>query len=125
VKKITEGSYANVIYDPVGGDAFDTAVRCLAVEGRYLVIGFASGRIPEVAVNRLLLKNSALVGVFWGGFAFTKPKIIQKSSQTLLKWYKQGTLKPHIDRSFPLEQAAQALKHIANRKVKGKLILTI
>lgn len=125
VKKITEGRYADVIYDPVGGDAFDTAVRCLAVEGRYLVIGFASGRIPELAVNRLLLKNSALVGVFWGGFAFTQPQIIQKSSQTLLTWYEQGQLKPHIDRSFPLGQAVQALNHIANRKAKGKLVLTI
>lgn len=124
VKQITEGRYADVIYDPVGGDAFDTAVRCLANEGRYLVIGFASGRIPEVAANRFLLKNSSLVGVYWGGLSFTKPQVIQNTAQTVLQWYAEGKLKPHIDRTFPLEQAADALNMLASRQAKGKLVLT-
>jgi NADPH2:quinone reductase len=124
VKKITEGRYADVVYDPVGGDAFDAAVRCLGVEGRYLVIGFASGRIPEVAINRFLLKNNSLLGVYWGGFAFTQPQIIQNSAQALSKMYAEGKLKPYIDRALPLEQAAEALNYLANRKAKGKLILT-
>jgi NADPH2:quinone reductase len=124
VKEITEGRYADVIYDPVGGDAFDTAVRCMGVESRYLVIGFASGRIPELAINRLLLKNSSLVGAYWGGYAFTRPHVIQKSSQTLLTWYAEGKLRPHIDCTFPLEQVARALNYIANRQAKGKIVLT-
>jgi len=125
VKKITEGRYADVIYDPVGGDAFDAAVRCLGNEGRYLVIGFASGRIPEVAVNRFLLKNSSLVGVYWGGMSFTKSEVIHDTAQKLLKLFAEGKLKPHIDRVFPLEEASEALEMIANRQAKGKLVLTI
>lgn len=125
VKSITGGKYADVIYDPVGGDAFDTAIRCVAWEGRYLVIGFASGRIPELAVNRVLLKNSSLVGVFWGAYALNQPEVMQKSFKTLLTWYAEGKLKPHIDRTFPLENAGEALLMMANRQVKGKVILTI
>lgn len=124
VKQITGGQYANVVYDPVGGDAFDTAVRCIAWEGRYLVIGFASGRIPELAVNRVLLKNSSLVGVFWGAYAINNPAVMQDSFQTLLTWYAEGKIKPHIDQTFPLEDAAEAFKLMANRQAKGKLILT-
>ena len=125
VKAITGGKYADVIYDPVGGDAFDTAVRCVAWEGRYLVIGFASGRIPELAVNRVLLKNSSLVGVFWGAYALNQPQVMQDSFQTLLTWYAEGKLKPHIDRTFPLENAAEAFTVMANRQAKGKLVLTV
>lgn len=124
MKKITEGRYADVIYDPVGGDAFDTAIRCVAWEGRYLVIGFASGRIPELAVNRVLLKNSSLVGVYWGAYALHDPTVMQESFKTLLTWYAQGKLKPHIDRILPLENAADAMNAMANREVKGKVILT-
>lgn len=123
VKQITGGNYADVIYDPVGGETFNTAVRCLATEGRYLVIGFASGSIPEVAINRFLLKNSSLVGVYWGGITATNPQVVVNSAKTLWKWYSEGKLKPHIDRALPLEQAVEALTYLANRQVKGKLIL--
>ncbi|MEL6402982.1 MAG: NADPH:quinone oxidoreductase family protein [Chloroflexota bacterium] len=123
MKAITSSKYADVVYDPVGGDAFDVAVRCVAWEGRYLVIGFASGRIPELAVNRVLLKNSSLVGVFWGAYALNDPAVMQQSFQTLLTWYAEGKIKPHIDRVYPLADAAQALTDMANRKAKGKLIL--
>lgn len=124
VKSITGGKYADVIYDPVGGDAFDTAIRCVAWEGRYLVIGFASGRIPELAVNRVLLKNSSLVGVFWGAYALNQPQVLQDSFTQLLTWYAEGKLKPHIDRTLPLENAPEAFHMMANRQVKGKVILT-
>ncbi len=123
VKSLTEGHYADVIYDPVGGDAFDTAIRCVAWEGRYLVIGFASGRIPELAVNRVLLKNSSLVGVFWGAYTLNQPQVIQDSFKTLLTWYADGKLKPHIDQTFALKDASDALMVMANRQAKGKLIL--
>ncbi|MGJ3241081.1 MAG: NADPH:quinone oxidoreductase family protein [Anaerolineae bacterium] len=124
VKRITGGRYADVVYDPVGGDAFDSAIRCVAWEGRYLVIGFASGRIPELAINRVLLKNSALVGVFWGAYAINQPQVMQDSFRTLLTWYADGKLSPHIDRTLPLSQASDALMMLANRQSKGKLILT-
>ena len=124
VKSITGGKYADIIYDPVGGDAFDTAIRCVAWEGRYLVIGFASGRIPELAVNRVLLKNSSLVGVFWGAYALNQPQVLQDSFTQLLTWYAEGKLKPHIDRTLPLENAPEAFHMMANRQVKGKVILT-
>lgn len=125
MKSLTGGQYADVVYDPVGGDAFDTAVRCIAWEGRYLVIGFASGRIPELAVNRVLLKNSSLVGVFWGAYALNQPRVMQQSFTTLLTWYAQGELKPHIDQTFPLADAGEALMVMANRQAKGKIILTM
>jgi NADPH:quinone reductase len=125
VKKITEGRFADVIYDPVGGDLFDSAIRSTAWASRYLVIGFASGRIPEVAINRLLLKNSSLVGVFWGAYALNQPQVLQESFTTLLKWFVEGKLKPHIDQSFPLEHAVDALHVLANRQAKGKIVLTV
>ncbi|MGB7342366.1 MAG: NADPH:quinone oxidoreductase family protein [Phototrophicaceae bacterium] len=124
MKRLTGGQYADVIYDPVGGDAFDTAVRCIAWEGRYLVIGFASGRIPELAVNRMLLKNSSLVGVFWGAYALNQPQVMQDSFTTLLTWYAEGKLKPHIDQTFPLAHATDAMMVMANRQAKGKIVLT-
>lgn len=123
VKSITGGAYANVIYDPVGGDTFDTAIRCISWAGRYLVIGFASGRIPELPVNRVLLKNSSLVGVFWGAYALNQAHTMQESFTTLLTWYAQGKLKPHIDHTFPLENAPDALMMMANRQAKGKIVL--
>jgi NADPH2:quinone reductase len=123
VKQITGGTFADVIYDPVGGDLFDAAQRCIAWEGRYLVIGFASGRIPELAANRVLLKNSALVGVFWGAYLINNPRVIHQSFQTLLTWFAEGKLKPHIDHTYPLERAADALNALANRQARGKLVL--
>jgi NADPH:quinone reductase len=123
VKDITDGKFADVIYDPVGGDLFDAAVRCMGWESRYLVIGFASGRIPELPVNRVLIKNSSLVGLYWGAYAFNNPVVMQRSFQTLLQWYSEGKLKPHIDRSYALADAAQALTALGNREAKGKLVL--
>ena len=124
VKGITQGDYADVIFDPVGGDTFDTAIRCVAWEGRYLVIGFASGRIPELRVNRVLLKNCSVMGTYWGAYALHDPSVMQQSLTTLLGWYAEGHLKPHVDRVLPLSQAADALNALANRESKGKLVLT-
>lgn len=123
VKDITDGQFADVIYDPVGGDIFDAAVRCMAWESRYLVIGFASGRIPELPANRVLIKNSSLVGLYWGAYAFKNPAVMQRSFQTLLQWYSEGKLKPHVDQSYPLADAAQALIALGNRQAKGKLVI--
>jgi NADPH:quinone reductase len=123
VKTITGGKFADVIYDPVGGDIFDAAIRCIAWEGRYLVIGFASGRIPELPINRVLIKNSSLVGLFWGAYAINNPAVMARSFMKLLDWYSEGKLKPHIDRSYSLVDAPQALTALANRETKGKLVI--
>jgi NADPH2:quinone reductase len=123
VKTITGGKYADVIYDPVGGDIFDSAVRCMAWESRYLVIGFASGRIPDLPANRVLIKNSSLVGLFWGAYAINKPAVMQASFRTLLQWYSEDKLKPYVDRAYSLADAPQALVALANREAKGKLVI--
>lgn len=124
VLELTDGRGADVIYDPVGGDRFDQAVRCIAWEGRYLVVGFASGRIPSLPANRALLKNMALVGVFWGAYFHRDPQIVRGGLRTLLGQAAAGQLRPYISRVFPLEEAGAALTEIAERRARGKLILS-
>jgi NADPH2:quinone reductase len=125
VKKITQGRGADVIYDPVGGDVFDESLRCINWAGRLLVIGFASGRIPAAPANRLLVKNCAVVGVFWGAYLMREPQIIYQSIQQLLGWVAEGKLKPRIMQTYPLEKASQALLDMAARRSCGKLVIEI
>ena len=123
LKHLTEGRGADVIFDPVGGDLFDQAARRIAWEGRYLIIGFASGRIPALPANIALLKNASFVGVFWGAYMLHDPAVIQRSFRQLLDWYAHGKLNPHIQRVFALEEAADALRLMGGRGALGKLIL--
>lgn len=123
VKKLTKGQGADVIYDPVGGDLAQDCFSCINWNGRYLVIGFAAGKIPEVALNRLLLKGAAAVGVFWGAFVAREPKLNWENFQQLFAWYTEGKLKPHVSRTYPLAQAPQALRDMLERKVTGKIVL--
>src|SRR5206468_1220963 len=109
VKKETDGRGADVIYDPVGGDVFDGSTRCIAFEGRLLVIGFTSGRIAEVATNRVLLKNVSIVGVHWGLYSERDPVLVRRWMVELLKLAEAGQLKPVISRTFPLREATRAL----------------
>ncbi len=124
VKDLTSGTGADVIFDPVGGDLFDQAVRRIAWEGRYLVIGFASGRIPSLPANIALLKNASLVGLFWGAYLQRNPAVIRDSFTQLLNWYAAGELKPHIHKTFPLEEAPAALRELMERRALGKVLLT-
>lgn len=124
VKDLTDGRGADVIFDPVGGDLFDQAVRRIAWEGRYLVIGFASGRIPSLPANIALLKNASLVGLFWGAYLQRNPKVIRDSFTQLLQWYAAGDLKPHIHKTYPLEEAPAALRELMERRAMGKVLLT-
>jgi NADPH2:quinone reductase len=112
-----------VIYDPVGGDLAQDCFSCINWNGRYLVIGFAAGKIPEIALNRLLLKGAAAVGVFWGAFVAREPKVNWENFQQLFAWYTEGKLKPHISKTYPLAQAATALRDMLERKVTGKVVL--
>ncbi|XWX03747.1 NADPH:quinone oxidoreductase family protein [Aggregatilineales bacterium SYSU G02658] len=125
VRNLTDDRGVDVVFDPVGGDLFDKVIRVIAWEGRYLVIGFASGRIPEVAVNRVLLKNSAILGTFWGAYAANKPQVMAQSFQTLLGWYEQGAIKPYVSATYPLEQAADALMQVWERKALGKIAVVM
>lgn len=123
-KELTGGQGADVIYDAVGGDAFDQAVRCINWKGRLLIIGFASGRIPELPVNLALLKGCQIVGVFWGAFTYREPEENARNLAQLGRWFEEGKLKPHVCAKYPLERAADALNQILDRKAKGKIILT-
>lgn len=125
VKRLTGGQGADVIYDPVGGDLFDAAIRSIAWNGRLLVVGFASGRIPELPVNLTLLKGAAVVGVFWGSFAQRQPQDNAANFQQLFAWHAEGKLKPLVSQTFPLEQAAEAINTLGQRKAVGKVVVQV
>jgi NADPH2:quinone reductase len=125
VKRITEGRGADVIYDPVGGDIFDLSTKCVASEGRLLVIGFAGGRIPTVAANRILLKNFSVVGCYWGGYVERNPGYAAKAQAELFEMYEEGKIKPAVSRSYPLADAPKAMRALAERKTTGKVVLTM
>jgi NADPH2:quinone reductase len=125
VKKITEGRGADVIYDPVGGDAFDLSTKCIASEGRLLVIGFAGGRIPSVAANRILLKNMSVVGCYWGGHVERHPEFLMEAHRDLMAMYEAGQIKPVVSKSYSLAEAPLAMRDLAERKTIGKAVLVI
>lgn len=125
VKALTDGKGADVIYDPVGGDLFDQATRAINWKGRLLVVGFASGRIPEYPVNLALLKGCQVVGVFWGAFVEREPEVNEQNIRELFELYKDARLKPLVTGAFPLEHYAEALNCLAERRAVGKMILEV
>ena len=124
VQALTEGRGVDVVYDPVGGAYSEAAFRSLAWRGRLLVVGFAAGEIPKLPLNLPLLKGAAAVGVFWGDFARREPQIFAESVSQLTRWYAEGRLRPHVSQTLPLAKAAEALKLLASREAKGKIVLT-
>ncbi|MFH1605306.1 MAG: NADPH:quinone oxidoreductase family protein, partial [Pseudomonadota bacterium] len=125
IKELTEDKGVDVVYDPVGDKYADPAVRSLAWGGRYLVLGFAAGEIPKVALNLPLLKGSAIVGVWAGGLKRNNPRHAQAVSQEVLELVAAGRLKPYISATYPLERTADALKDLMNRKVQGKIVVVM
>lgn len=125
IKQFTGGHGADVIYDPVGGEIFDLSTRCIAPEGRLLVIGFAGGTIPSIAANRILLKNISVVGAYWGGYLEHHPNYMAETQAELFKMYEAGQIKPVVSQTFKLEDAVTALQALATRKTYGKVVLTI
>lgn len=125
IKAVTKNKGVDVIYDPVGGSYSEAAFRGMAWNGRYLVVGFASGEIPKLPLNLPLLKGASVVGVFWGGFAMGQPKENMQNTITLMQWYAEVKLKPHIDKIYSLADAPKALKAMMQRKVKGKLVIRV
>lgn len=125
VKELTERRGADVIFDPVGGDVFDLSTKCVAQEGRILVIGFTSGRIPTVQVNRLLLRNISIVGVLWGDYANARPWYPGEVQRALNALYSEGKINPVVSHEYPLEDAPRAMRDVAERRATGKSILVI
>jgi len=121
--EVTGGAGVDVVYDPVGGPAAQVAVRALAWGGRYLTVGYASGDIPRVGMNRLLLREGELLGVLWGAWAGRNPGANAENMSRLLEWYSAGRLRPHVERRLPLAEAAAALNTVRNRGVLGKIVL--
>lgn len=124
VKALTDGSGVDVIFDPVGGDSFEQALRASARGGRALVVGFAGGTIPRVAMNLPLLKSCSIVGVFWGQFTEAEPTVAAANHRQLMRWYGAGRLRPHVDRCYPFEQAGDALARLASREARGKVVVS-
>ena len=125
VKALTDGLGADVIYDPIGGDIFLQCMRCVNWKGRVLVIGFASGPIPEVPTNLALLKGCSIVGVFWGRFTGAEPEENSKNFDELFALHAEGKLKPQITKSYSLDNAAEAISSLENRKATGKVVIEI
>ncbi len=123
IKVLTGGKGPDVIYDPVGGDFAEPALRSIAWRGRYLVVGFASGPIPSLPLNLPLLKGASIVGVFWGEFARREPKANAVMMGELAQWYAQGRIKPVIDREMPMSELKAAFAHMGSRAVMGKLVM--
>ena len=116
---------ADVIYDAVGGDYAEPALRSIAWEGRYLVIGFAAGDIPKIPLNLALLKGCDIVGVFWGNWTARNPGLFQQSIEELIEMYVAGKIKPYVSERFPLEKGADAIAHLGSRKAMGKVVVTM
>ncbi|MGR3323301.1 MAG: NADPH:quinone oxidoreductase family protein [Pseudooceanicola sp.] len=116
---------ADVVYDPVGGAQFEAAFRATNPEGRILVIGFASGDIPEVRPNHMLVKNIDLLGFYWGGYLKFRPQVVTESLAYLMRWLEEGRIRPHISHRLPLDRAAEGLELLRQRKSTGKVVITI
>jgi NADPH2:quinone reductase len=123
LKSLTKNKGVDVVYECVGGDVFNACSRSVAWAGRLLVIGFAGGEIPKFPVNLALVKGYSVVGVFWGSFVAHQPQDFMANMKELIKWYEQGKVKVHIDETFSLENAVDAINKVTNRKVKGKVVL--
>ncbi|HEY0437041.1 MAG TPA: zinc-binding dehydrogenase, partial [Phenylobacterium sp.] len=116
---------ADVIYDAVGDAYAEPALRSIAWEGKYLVVGFAAGEIPKIPLNLALLKGCDIVGVFWGAWVGKNPKKHQESVAELLAMYTAGKIKPHVSERFPLARGAEAIAHLGSRQAMGKVVVTV
>ncbi|MBI3368768.1 MAG: NADPH:quinone oxidoreductase family protein [Burkholderiales bacterium] len=123
LKALTEGKGPDLIYDPVGGDLAEPALRSIAWRGRYLVVGFAGGGIPALPFNLALLKGASIVGVFWGEFTKREPRAYAAAMKQLVDWYAQGKVKPVIDQALPMSELMSAYARMADRKVLGKVVM--
>jgi len=125
VKQITGGTGVDVVYDPVGGDVFDLSTRCIASEGRLLVVGFASGRIPTIPANRVLLKDISVVGVHWGQYVQQHPGFLGQAHEVLTAMTLGGQIQPVVGKTFHFEEVPAGLRELADRKIAGKAVIAV
>ena len=125
VRELTGRTGVDVVYDAVGGPFSEPALRVTAWNGRFLVIGFASGEIPKLPLNLPLLKGCSVVGVFWGAFAQREPERSAANIKTLVEMWTTGRIRPHVSAAFPLDRAADAIRHLADRKAEGRVVVTV
>jgi NADPH2:quinone reductase len=115
----------DVAYDPVGGAGFRAAVSAARPEARLLTIGFASGEVPQIPANHLLVKNLTVIGLYWGGYLRFRPEVIDDSLRTLFGWYREGKLRPYVSHVLPLDRAGEALALLRERRATGKVVVTM
>jgi NADPH2:quinone reductase len=115
---------ADVVYDPVGGDLFKSALGACNREARVIVIGFASGDVPQIPANIILVKNVTVIGFYWGGYLAFNPKALTESMAELMQWHAEGRLRPHVSHILPLASAQEALELMSTRKSTGKVVVT-
>jgi NADPH2:quinone reductase len=125
VRELTNGRGADVVFDPVGGELFTASLRSIAWAGRILVVGFASGTIPQIPANLLLVKNAAAIGFYWGSYRLHDPARVHMAFETLLQWHAEGRIRPHVSELRPLAEARGALEHLLSRRSTGKIVLTV
>ncbi len=123
VKALTGGRGADVVYDPVGGDVFDASLRCVAFEGRILVIGFAGGRVPQIPANHVMVKNVDIIGVNRPAYDALAPEVSRRSQEELLGWLAEGRISPLVSKTFPLERAVEGLESVVTRRSTGKVVI--
>jgi NADPH2:quinone reductase len=124
VKRLTGGYGADVVYDPVGGDVTVRSTKCIAWNGRVIIIGFASGSIPEIPANRILLKNISIVGLHWGAYFVNQPELVRKAHEELLIWYQNESIQPHIGGAYDFADLPKALAAVEKREAIGKLVVS-
>jgi NADPH2:quinone reductase len=123
VRELTNGRGADVVFDPVGGDLFEASLRCTAWGGRLLIVGFASGRVPQIPANLLLVKNISAIGVYWGSNRKHAPQRLRAEFEELFGWFEQDRLQPHVSHRLPLDRAAEAMALLRDRRSTGKVVL--
>jgi len=116
---------ADVVYDPIGGEQFKAAMRACRPEARLIPLGFASGEVPQIPANHLLVKNLTVIGFYWGGYTRVNPKVLTDSFKVLTQWYVEGKIKPHVSNVLPLEKANEALDLLRTRKATGKVVVHV
>ncbi len=124
IKEICDGRGADVVFDPVGGELFDQAMRTANWGGRLVVVGFAGGQVPQIPANILLVKNLTALGFYWGSYREKRPDLLEASFAQLFRWYGEGRLKPHVSNRYDLADAAAALALLTDRRATGKVVLT-
>jgi NADPH2:quinone reductase len=125
VRELTGGRGVDVVYDPVGGKLFEESLRATAPGGRILLVGFASGEVPQIPANILLVKNIAAIGYYWGAHRALDPVRMQESCEELVRWLGEGRVRPHVSETYPLSDAVKALQALKARRTTGKVVLRV